>query len=133
MGVVTIKTEALIGEVKLKPLKKVNMFNATPKKADKISKQEQKTKLLELKELTEREKIAASKEVKQAKKETKQNRSDNKKEVKTDLFRNFTKMITKSIWSLGLFASLCYLVPRLFEGVIKASPIGAFFNFKKQE
>jgi hypothetical protein len=33
MGVVTIKTEAEMGEVKLNPLKKVSMLNATPKKA----------------------------------------------------------------------------------------------------
>jgi hypothetical protein len=33
MGVVTIKTDAEIGEVKLKPLKKVSILKATPKKA----------------------------------------------------------------------------------------------------
>ena len=33
IGVVTIITAALIGEVKLKPLKNVNIFKATPNKA----------------------------------------------------------------------------------------------------
>ncbi len=33
MGVVTIKTEADIGEVRLNPLKKVSILKATPKKA----------------------------------------------------------------------------------------------------
>ena len=96
----------------------------TNRKDVKIAKIESKQKIKETKANT-KETIVLSREG------TKQRKSDNKKEVKVNPFRNFTKMITKSVWALGLFASLCYLVPRLFEGAIKASPIGGLFNFKK--
>lgn len=99
----------------------LNIEPTKPKKAAKISKQEQKTKRLELKQITEREKIAANKEVKQAK-------SENRKEIKTDLFRNFTKMITKSVWALGLYTMIGFVIIRLFEGFIKSTPLGAIFK-----
>lgn len=73
----------------------------------------------------------AKKAVKVAKFEAKENKSDNRKEIKTNWFRNLTKMITKSVWALGLYTMIAFVVIRLFEGVIKASPIGGFFNFKK--
>lgn len=73
----------------------------------------------------------AKKAVKLAKFKAKENKSDNRKEIKTNWFRNITKMITKSAWALGLYTMIAFVVIRLFEGVIKASPIGGLFNFKK--
>ena len=107
----------------------------TPKKAAKISKQVEKTKRLELKELTEREKIAASKELKQAKKETKQNRSNNKKETKTNFVFKFFSTIKHFIWNMSIsqalggagYSSLLLLIGEKFKIFTKLG------IFKKQE
>lgn len=96
----------------------------TNRKDVKIAKIESKQQIKETKANT-KETIVLSREG------TKQRKSDNKKEVKVNPFRNFTKMITKSVWALGLYTMIAFVVIRLFEGAIKASPIGGLFNFKK--